>query len=158
MKTAIEKVPEVAIIMANTAPVEGMQIYWLISKSQVEYMLTDISILPKTSEQPEFERAQYQEEVLPVISLEKYYGLEELPPVSAYRYIVSKNPAPGNKLVKAILRLCHPVRVRKLNFNATKAQQNVLKRNGEDVLGAFILEEQQLVIIPDMASILDTVQ
>ncbi len=155
MITDIQKTPEVALVMANSAPIDGWQLYWLISKSQIEYMLTDIAALPPSLEHPELEKAQYQEEVLHVLSLEKHYGLIEEPTKTMQRYIVTKSPTSDQKMVKAILRLSHPVRVRKLNFNALRADQTYLQANANDILGAYTLDDNQLVIIPDIATILE---
>lgn len=146
--------PEVAVIMANTLPVAGWNIYWLISKKQVEYILTDIATLPPSAEHPHLVRAQYQEEMLPVVSLEKHFGLEEMSTVSSYRYIVTKSATPEGKIAKAILRFSHPVRVRKLNFNCVPAQDYGVSENAEHILGAFSLADNQLVIIPDIPAIL----
>lgn len=155
MKTVNQKTPEVALVMANTAPVDGWNIYWLISKKQIEYLLTDIAELPATAEQPALQRAQYQDEVLPVFSLEKHYGLKELSPSSGYRYLVTKSPASEGGIARAIVRLSHPVRVRKLNFNATQAQNTGLNSNESDILGSFTLPDSQLVIIPDLTALVD---
>ncbi|SHO50276.1 chemotaxis protein CheW [Desulfopila aestuarii] len=154
MSTLPQTSPEVAMIMANTPPIDGWNIYWLISKRQVEYILTDIAKLPPSAEHPHLERAQYQEEMLPVVSLEKHFGLEESTSVSSYRYIVTKSPTPEGKLVKAILRFSHPIRVRKLNFNSVTAQHTGLRENAAHILGAFTLPDNQLVIIPDIPGIL----
>lgn len=154
MNTVDQKIPEVALIMANTAPVNGWNLYWLISKKQIEYLLTDIARLPASAEQPDRKRAQYQDEALPVFSLEEHFGLEELSPSTSYRYIVTKNPAPERRISKAILRLSHPVRIRKLTFEATPAQFTGLRENEDDILGAFTLADYQLVIVPDLSAIL----
>jgi hypothetical protein len=153
MNTVDRKIPEVALIKANTAPVDDWNIYWLISKKQIEYLLTDIAGLPPSAEQPDLQRAQYQEEFLPVLSLEKYYGLEEPSPVSGYRYIVTKSPALQGEISRAIVRFAHPVRVRKLTFEAVPAQYTGLKKNEDTILGAYTLPDNQLVIIPDLAAV-----
>lgn len=156
MSTIQQTLPEVAIIMANTPPVEGWHIHWLISKKQVEYILTDIAALPPGGEYPHLQRAQYQEEMLPVISLEQHFGLDEPPQSAGYRYLVTKSPHEAGRVTRAILRFSHPVRVRKLNFNSTPTQHTGLQENVEHILGAFTLPDNQLVIIPDIPAILDT--
>lgn len=155
MDTINQRTPEVAMIMANGAPTEDSNLYWLISKKQVEYILTDIAELPSNVEQPRLQRAQYQGQVLPVLSLEKYYGLAELPPTASYRYIVTKYPNHDGRLTKVILRFCNPIRVRRLTFEATPAEPSALRKNGMDILGAFTLPDNQLAIIPDFAAMLD---
>lgn len=154
MSTLPQTSPEIAMIMANTPILDGWEMYWLISKRQVEYILTDIAILPPSAEHPHLQRAQYQEEMLSVVSLEKHFGLEELPTVGSYRYIVTKSPTPDGRLAKAILRFNHPIRVRKLNFNSAPARYTGLRENGTHILGAFTLPDNQLVVIPDIPAIM----
>lgn len=158
MNTVNKNIPEVAMIMANATPIENWQIYWLISKMQVEYILTDITASPADIEHSHLQQAQYQEETLPVISLEKFYGLEELPLSSIPRYIVTKSPAADGDLIRAILRTYHPVRIRRLDFTATHALLPRLTKNSTDILGAFTLPDNQLVIIPNIDAILVKLQ
>jgi hypothetical protein len=158
MKNEIEKQPEIAIFQANTLSVEGWNIYWVLSKIQIEYILHDITPLPPNAEQPHLERTQYLEETLPVLSLEKYYGLQELPTRSTYGYIVAKIPMPSGDMQKAVLRTNNPIRIRKLTFNAAEAKYTGLPEHSEDILGAFTLPENQLIVVPDIASILNMAQ
>jgi hypothetical protein len=157
MKKEIQKQPEIAMFMANTVTVEGWNIYWVLSKIQIEYILHDVMTLPPNQEQPQQERVQYMEESLPLLSLEKYYGLEELPTRPTYGYIVAKIPMGTDRMQKVVLHTNNPVRIRKLTFNAVQAQYTGLPENSEDILGAFSLPENQLLIVPDIALMLDKV-
>jgi len=155
MSTIQQSTPEVALIMADLPIVKGWQIHWLLSKKQIEYILTDITALPPSAENPRLQRAQYQEAVLPVFSLEQHFGFKaQTSSPGRLSYIVTKSPAPDGRLVKAILRVNHPVRVRKLNFNSNPAQRPMVGKNSAHVLGAFTLPENLLVIIPDLAAII----
>lgn len=154
MKKAPVNVPEVALFMANTPPVNGWALHWLLSKSQIEFVLHDISALPPCSEFPGLQRAQHQDEVLPVLSLEQHYALETLPVTSGFKYIVTRVPTADGTLLKVILRICNPLRIRKLNFNAEKTLHTGLQKNSQDILGAFTLPDNQLIILPDIEKIL----
>lgn len=154
ISTPNQREPEVAMILANSAPIDGWTPYWLISKLQIEYILHDIAAVPPSSEAPHIQRAQYQDETLPVLSLEKYYGVNPSLYDVRYTYLVTKLPLPTGGISKTVLRLSNPVRIRKLNFNAAKAQETGLQVNDEDILGAFTLPDNQLVIVPDITAIL----
>jgi len=155
MSTIQQTIPEVALIMADLPAVKGWQVHWLLSKKQIEYILTDIAALPPSPENPRLQRAQYQEAVLPVVSLEQHFGFRaQTSSPGRYRYIVAKSPAPDGGLARAILRVCHPVRVRKLNFNSSPAQRPEVGKNSAHILGTFTLPENLLVIIPDLAAII----
>ncbi len=154
MNTSIKNEPEVALIPANTIPIEGWDLNWLISKSQVEYILHDIATLPSVGDDSHLQRAQYQDEALPVFCLEKYFGLQKATPSANYKYVVVKVPLQNGGISKAILRLTHSIRIRKLTFNSTLAQTTGLRTNTDDILGAFTLPDNQLVIVPDIAAML----
>ncbi len=158
MKNEILKQPEIAIFKANTTNTEGRDIYWVLSKIQIEYILHEITALPPSAEQPQLQRTQYLEESLPVLSLEKYYGLQELPLRSTYGYVVAKIPMNTGSMQKAVLRTNNPVRIRKLTFNAEPAEHTGLPEHSEDIIGMFSLPENQLLIVPNIAAILNNVR
>lgn len=155
MITAQQKEPEIGLIKANVPSIEGWDINWLISRSQIEYILHDIATLSADPKYPELQRAQYQEDALLVVSLEKYFHLGTLPTAQPYKYVVTRAPSVDGKARRVILRTATPLRVRKLNFNAAQAADTGLPQNSQDLLGAFALPDNQLVLIPDLAKIHD---
>lgn len=148
--------PEIAMIQANCRPMDGWQIHWLISRKQIEYLLTDIVSLPPSVEQPHLERAQYLEQSLPVIHLENHFGLVQDSPPASFRYLVSKCVTRDKKIMRAMLKICHPVRMRKLSFHSTPTIHSTIPSNEHHILGAFTMPDNQLVIIPDIFAIVDT--
>lgn len=150
--------PEVAMIQANCAPVDGWQIHWLISRKQIEYLLTDIVALPPNAIQPHLPRAQYLEQSLPVITLEQHFGIPQLERHTSYRYLVTKFSAPESGMMRAILQIYHPVRMRKLIFNSVPSTSTATSKNERHILGAYTLPDNQLVIIPDIFGIVDQVE
>lgn len=147
---------EIAMVMANTPSVDGWNLHWIVSKSQVEYVLRDIATLPPRFENDTLQRAQYQDSPLPVVSLEQHFGLSSTEQSLPYKYIILKIPTDSQKVEKIILRTVHPIRVRKLTFNSAEAQHTGLKQNYGDILGAYTLPDNQLLIIPDLNAILAT--
>lgn len=155
MITAQQKDPEIGLIKANVPSREGWEINWLISRSQIEYILHDIAALPPDSQFPDLQRAQYQEDALLVLSLEKHFHLGTLPVTQPYKFVVTRAPGADGKARRVILRTANPLRVRKMDFNVAQAADTGLPQNSEDLLGAFALPENQLVLIPDLARIHD---
>lgn len=144
--------------MANTAPVDGWQLNWLLSKNQLEYLLRDIAMVSSHAFQsPALQAAQYMEEILPVVSLESYYGLAEVTRPQAYKYLVTKVAMPANTLSKIVIRTVHPARIRKLTAN-TVAHATVLPAHSEDILGAFTMPDNQLLIVPDLPRLVTACQ
>ncbi len=66
---------EVATIKANTPPLGGLELYWLLSRNQLEFILQDITVIQSPLQ---VATAQYQDVMLPVINLEKHFGLQEI--------------------------------------------------------------------------------
>ncbi|WP_136795955.1 hypothetical protein [Desulfosediminicola ganghwensis] len=155
MITAQQKEPEIGLIKANVPSIEGWDINWLISRGQIEYILHDIALLPADDKYPHLQRAQYQDDALLVISLEKYFHLGMLASSQPYKFVVTRAPGIDGKARRVILRTANPLRVRKLNFNASQATDTGLPKNSQDLLGAFALPDNQLVLIPDIAKIHD---
>ncbi|WP_136806104.1 chemotaxis protein CheW [Desulfosediminicola flagellatus] len=154
MNTSIRNELEVALIPANTEQIDGWNLNWLISKSQVEYILHDIASIPSVRNDSQLQRAQYQDEALPVFNLEKHFGLQENPDAPNLKYVVVKVPLHSGGISKAVIRLTNSIRIRKLTFNSTLAQATGLQKNEDDILGAFTLSDNQLVIVPDIAAML----
>lgn len=143
---------EVAVVGANTSPLGTVHIYWLFSRSQIEFILTEIETLPTTNEN-EPARARYIDEALPLINLEKYFGLGDQLQTPIDKYIVTKTTDPNGELIKIIVPAAHPVRMKKLSFATTPAPGSALKKNEEHILGAFFQDNDTLLVVPDLQTI-----
>lgn len=149
----MESTREIALVLANTFPHEGRNVYWVFSRKQIEYILTELeSKGPGSGAQ--LMKARYLDEVLSVISLEHHFGLKRRNTKLSDKYIVTKAVSADGELKKTMLHSVYPVRMRVLNFSSTSISPDILLKNREDVLGCFTQGKRHLFIVPDLAGII----
>lgn len=148
---------EVALVQADTAPLNGRTLYWVLSRKQIEFILNDVNPLPSMGGAAAVDRIPYQDEALPALNLESHFGLESAAKTRAVKYLVTKVATRDGDLVKITIPFHHTVRMRPLTFSTSLAMRSGLNRNSQDTLGAFLDEEDGLFIVPDLAAILTKV-
>ena len=142
---------EVATIQANCEPLGGYNLYWLVSRSQVEFILQNIEVFHSP---PFVATAQYQEMMLPVVSLEKHYGLSEKKLARSHKYMVLRAANANQMLVKLIAETPFSPKMQKLETDSTSLGAIVLPKNNVDVLGIYSLSENMAAVVPDIAGII----
>lgn len=145
---------EVATFMANCPPFGNLHIYWLFSRSQIEFILSDVEFIPP-AEDSQAIRAHYLEEALPVIDLEEHFGLGGIRQTLPEKYVVLRSSNTDGDLSKVMVRSVHQVRMRKLNFATTPAPGSALQKNQDHILGAFFQDNDTLLIVPDLKTIIE---
>lgn len=145
---------EVALIEANTLPISGRVVHWLLSRKQVIYILRELGMTQKIPGRTRFPQATYLEEMLPVVDLETYFGLSVKDNSVEKHYLIARAPKADGTLGRVIIPTSHPVRIRKAGFEAIAAGETGLTDNSQDILGAFVLASNDLVILPDLTAII----
>ena len=144
----MKKQHEIATIKANSATFEGWEIFWILSRNQLEFLFKEIEICSAPSL---VASAKYQEVMLPVMNLEKYYGLEEKEVQKQPKYLVVRSVNEKNELVKLIVETHQTYKIHKLAAGVNALQSPVLPQNGNNVLGMYFLADGKLGIVPDFA-------
>ena len=141
---------EVATIKANTPLLGGLELYWLLSRNQLEFILQDITVIKSSSL---LATAQYQDANLPVINLEQHFGLPETGLRRSTKYLVVRAVTAGKELVKVIIETPHALKIQQLETGFAASRQISLPRNGNELLGSFAMPDGSLGIFPDVACI-----
>lgn len=141
---------EVATIQANCEPLNGYELYWLVSRSQLEIILQNIEVFRSP---PFVATAQYQEVVLPVISLEKHFGLSEKKVEKSMKYLILRAANADQALVRLIAETPFPPKIQKLEKGVTTFGALALPKNNVDILGIYSMSPTVLAIVPDVAGI-----
>lgn len=141
---------EICTIKANTPLLGGLELYWLLSRNQLEFILQDITVIKAS---PQVATAQYQGATLPVINLEKHFGLPESELRRSLKYLVVRAVAGEKDLVKVIIETPQALKVQHLETGFAASRQLVLPQNSNDLLGSFAMTDGSLGIFPDLASI-----
>lgn len=151
----MKKQHEIATIKANSATFEGWEIFWILSKNQLEFLFKEIEIFSPPSL---FASAKYQEVMLPVINLEKYYGLVEKDVAKLPKYLVVRSVNEKKELVKVIIQTQQTYKIQTLGTGVNSLQSPMLPQNSNDVLGMYFLATGKLGIVPDFAQMSRSIQ
>ncbi len=141
---------EVATIKANTPPLGGLELYWLLSRNQLEFILQDIKVIHSPLQ---IATAPYQEAMLPVINLEKHFGLPEIGLRRSLKYLVIRAATPEKALIKVIIETPQAVKMQQLEIGLVASRLMALPRNSIDLLGVYAMSDGSLGIVPDITGI-----
>ena len=142
---------EVATIQANCDPLNGYDLYWAVSRSQLEFILQNIEVFRAP---PFAATAQYQEKMLPVVSLEKHFGLVEKKSGKSAKYLVLRAAGANHGLVRLIIETPVPVKLQKVEQGLAASFGGLaLPKNNVDILGVYSLSANELAIVPDIGCI-----
>lgn len=141
---------EVATIQANCELQNGYRLYWLISRNQLEFILQHLEVFRSP---PFAATAQYQEVMLPVISLEKHFGLVEENSGKSSKYLVVRAADANQKLIRLIVETPSSPKMQKLEMGFAAFGAFALPKNNVDIFGIYSLSESALAIVPDIAGI-----
>ena len=146
----MKKQLEIAIIKAHSNTFQGYQLYWILSKNQLEFLFKEVEIFSS----PSFvATAKYQEVMLPVINLEKHYGLEEKDEDGPAKYLVVRSVNEKKEMVKFIIRTLQTLKIHKLKTEVKSMQSMELPQNSEDVLAMYSLGIDKLGVVPNFIGI-----
>ncbi|BCL62405.1 hypothetical protein DGMP_30980 [Desulfomarina profundi] len=148
----MKEILELAVIRADCSLKTGEKLFWLLSRSQIEFVLNDLELIP--AENGQF-TAHYRDTILPVVQLEEYYGLpgRKKEEKIKNKYVVAGAVDREEALVRIILQTCHHVQLLKLSENMPPSFSLPLPKRGEDILGVYSLAEDKILILPDLVRI-----
>lgn len=142
---------EVATIEANCDPLNGYRLHWTVSRNQLEFVLQDIEVF---SSPPFVATAQYQDKMLPVVNLEKHFGIPQKKSDRPFKYLVFRAANPEKGLVRLLIETTTAVKLQKVEQGlAVSVGTLALPKNTMDILGSYLLSPEELAIVPDIAGI-----
>lgn len=98
----------------------------------------------------------WQEEILPVVCLEKYFGLaEETRPVPGRHLVLKAAAQQGDEVSVSmiVLPVYTDLQMGSVSGGGKPIAPDFLKVNADDILGAFELAAQRIVVLPDICRI-----
>ncbi|MFH0785792.1 MAG: hypothetical protein V2B20_28115 [Pseudomonadota bacterium] len=142
---------EVATIKANTPPLGELQVYWILSRNQLEFILQDITVVRSPQR---IAMAPYLDILIPVINLEQHFGLRETERRKSVKYLVIRAVTSGKSLVKVIIETAHVLKMQTLETGFAAASPLLsLPKNNDDHLGMYSMPDGSIGIVPDVAGI-----
>jgi len=141
---------EIATIKANTPSFGGVDLCWLISRNQLEFILQDVTVFQSS---PLITTAEYQDAILPIINLEQHFGLPEAGPGKASKYLVVRAVTTEKALVKVIIKTPNVLKIQQVEGVFTAPRPLSLPRNNADLMGSYSMPDGSLGLFPDVAGI-----
>ena len=147
------------VVVRSTGTVDGKGIlYWMFSRKQLEMVLREIEPAPVLPAAEGFCEAAiaWQEEILPVVCLEKYFGLAEETQAPPGRHLVLKAAAQQGDEVSVsmiVLPVYTDLQMGSVSGGGKPVAPDFLKINAGDILGAFELAAGKIAILPDICRI-----
>ncbi len=146
---------EIALLQIDQVSNNTNKAFWVFSRQQIEFILSDITPIPSKSGQESPGDIPYQNKLLPVLDLEKHFALKSNATGINDKYIVIKIPTNSGTIQRLAIRSMYPLRMRPLDFSTRETIPDSLRKNKEDILGAFTDKEGALYILPDIPAILE---
>jgi len=147
----------VLIIPAQTPRVSDRQIYFLFSQHQMEDIKMDSSVRPVPFSPCHIEGvAEWQDQVLPVISLEACLGMESLIPKQIQRLMVVralKNESAPMGCYRIMIRMVPPIRMLTLPIECSPVSEGWIP---ERLFTMGVYEwENKFLVVANMKNILN---
>lgn len=151
----MKKKLEIVLLKANSVNIQGCELYWLFSRNQLEFLFKEVEVF---SSPPFVDTVKYQEVMLPLISLENYYGLEQQNLSGTPRYLVLKAVSEQKELVKLIVQTLQSLKMDTLESGQSSLQSIALPKNSDDVLGVYSLGTDKIGVVPDLVKMNKTLR
>ena len=141
---------EVVIIQANIPFKGDGGVYWLLSRSQLEFILTEVAVFSTAT----FAAAgQYRDTTLPVISLERHFGLSSTMASRSPKYLVLRAGDANGAVIRLIAATPQSLRLEKLSPGLGRARGVTLPKHSDDLLASYVLPGNIVALVPDIAAI-----
>jgi len=145
---------DILLVKSSGSGADDAHLYWLFSKSQLEMVLRDIVV---QSAPAPMSLAQgvvnWQDEALPLVSLESYYGMAKRAVAQPTRYLFIKGAArvAGEvRLAMIVVPISAEMRMGALDIAGTPIAPLPLKENGTDIHGTYALADGGVAVVPDV--------
>ena len=148
MKTDLE----VAIVRVCCNSDDKQELYWIVSRSQLEFVVKELDQVDASSATV---RANYQGEALPVVSLEKYFGYAAYSENESSKYMVLRSVDKQKRVRKLIVESEDSPKFFKLIRSFAALDSCSVPENSKHILGAYSLGKGKIGMVPDIVGILD---
>lgn len=148
MKTDLE----VAIVRAFCNSFDQEELYWIFSRSQLEFVLKD---LEKVDDSKSTVLARYKDHSLPVVFLEKHFGYVDRSTRHDAKYMVICSVDKQKTVKKIIVDSRDSPKIFKLTRSFPPVDTFTTPENSKHVLGVYSLGKGKIGIVPDIAGIFE---
>lgn len=141
---------EVALVRAGCRNAENQELYWIFSRAQLEFVLKELELVDSSNSQVV---ARYQEMVLPVLSLEQYFGFSGGGAGDNKKFMVLRSVDENKKLQRLIVQSDSSPQFLKLTNSFSAMVDFSTPKNSGQIRGAYSLGRNKVGVVPDMDGI-----
>jgi len=143
---------EVAIVRACCNNSGKEELYWIVSRSQLEFVVKELDQVDASKATV---MANYQGEALPAISLEKYFGYVAYNANESPKYMVLRSVDEQKQVKKLFVQSGHSPKFFKLTRSFAALGTFSAPENSEYILGVYSLGKGEIGIVPDIVGIVE---
>jgi chemotaxis signal transduction protein len=147
---------DIFLVKADVGPIRKREVFWALSTSQVEHIVQDLTICPVPFARNYLSGlGAWQGLGLPVVSLERYFGLRPVRGTEVKRRIVAKTTtAEEPQLISRLLiDVAYDVRIRPMVPDCVPVQIANGQLAARGLKGAYEWEKDALLLLPDLQMI-----
>ncbi len=154
----MENIRKIIVIQSSSYLAGIGNLFWLFSRNQLELVLKEIGQL-SASPTAEFCEGTiaWQDASLPVVNLEKYFGISGDVLSSPAKHLILKGARREGQEVRlsmVAVPIFAELKMGVLDFTGrTVLPGDILKTNSTDILGAFALSGDKFAVVPDICKI-----
>ncbi|MFT5697789.1 MAG: hypothetical protein ACI8ZB_000643 [Desulforhopalus sp.] len=141
---------EVAIFQSSCRTDDKQELYWLFSRTQLEFILKELELLEGPGAQVV---ARYQEMILPVLSLEEYFGFSKVVQRENLKYLVLRAVDEKGNMRRIIVETEYSPKFFDLTKSFSSLESFVSPQKNTHISGAYSLGTGKVGVVPDVANI-----
>ncbi|PHR25965.1 MAG: hypothetical protein COA36_13945 [Desulfotalea sp.] len=141
---------EIVIIRASCRTEDNHELFWIFSRAQLEYVVKELEL----AEDSEWQMAaRYRNMVLPVISLEKYFGYISKANGGNHKYMVLRSVDGKRNVQRIIVQSESSPKFFKLTKTFSSLDAFVSPQKSKHLWGVYSLGVGKVGIVPDLVNI-----
>ncbi len=144
---------EIVLIKAAIQPIRRREVFWILSKSQIEHVVQDLPIVPVPFS-PRYLRgvAAWQGLVLPVVSLERYFGFKSVQGSTVKRHAIVKTTtsATPTTITRLLIDVAYDLRIRPSITDCVPIRVANEELAARGLQGVYEWGADSLLLLPDV--------
>ena len=153
----MENTQKIIVVKTHAVSASGSRLFWMFSRTQLELVLKDLESTPVDSGQQYCQATtRWQEETLPVVCLEKYFGIIKITGALPTKHLILKGARKEKdevKLANIAIPVYTDMQTGPLTVQGRYLNPRFLPANSSDVLGVYELSGRRIVVVPDIYKI-----
>ncbi|TKB09875.1 hypothetical protein [Desulforhopalus sp. IMCC35007] len=141
---------EVAIVRACCKSCDNEELYWMMSRSQVEFVAKNLELVHSSGDQI---FARYGDQVLPLVSLESHFGFVADNIQKREKFIGVRFVNNDGKLQRLVITTGDSPHFFALNLSFSTMDSFSAPQNNTHIQGVYLLGKGKVAVVPDITNV-----